>query len=168
VYTLLIEMAGNDGNCWPSYATIAERCGISRRSAVSAVQALVDAGLVAVTECRREGTNERTSNLYLILGGSAPAVPPVVQDVHPNKTQEQEIDPELERFWAMTFDYANLSDKLAREVRTMEPRSWEAGVLTLQAPAYLARRRSVADELLRLLALVVPVALREVRVVNGQ
>ncbi len=66
VYTLLIEMAGNDGNCWPSYATIAERCGISRRSAVSAVRALVDAGLVAVTERRRKGTNERTSNFYLI------------------------------------------------------------------------------------------------------
>ena len=166
-------MAGNDGNCWPSYATIAERCGISRRSAVSAVQALVDAGLVAVTERRREGTNERTSNLYLILGCSAPAAPPVVQDVHPNKTQvnktqEQEIDSELERFWSMTLDYANLSDKLAREVRTMEPRSCEAGVLTLQAPAYLARRRSLADELLRLLAPVVPLALREVRGVNGQ
>ena len=157
-------MAGNDGNCWPSYATIAERCGISRRSAVSAVQALVDAGLVAVTERRREGTSERTSNLYLILGCSAYPAPPVVQD----KTQEQEIDPELECFWAMTLDYANLSDKLAREVRTMEPRSWEAGVLTLQAPAYLARRRSLADELLRLLAPVVPVALREVRGVNGQ
>jgi pyocin large subunit-like protein len=173
VYTLLIEMAGNDGNCWPSYATTAERCGISRRSAVSAVRALVDAGLVAVTERRRKGTNERTSNFYLILGGSAPAAPPVVQDVHPNKTQvnktqEQESDPKVGCFWAMTLDYATLPDKLAREVRTMEPRSWTAGVLTLQTPAYLARRRALADELLQLLVPVAPVDLHEVRIVNGQ
>ncbi len=91
-----------------------------------------------------------------------------MQNVHPNKTQEREIDPKLVCFWAMTLDYATLPDKLAREVCTMEPRSWTAGVLTLQAPAYLSRRRALAYELLRLLAPVAPVHLREVRIVNGQ
>ena len=85
-----------------------------------------------------------------------------------NDPKEREIDPELARFWAMTLDYATLPDKRSREVRTMEPRSWTAGVLTLQAPAYLARRRSLAHELLRLLAPAAPVHLREVRIVNGQ
>jgi hypothetical protein len=79
-----------------------------------------------------------------------------------------EIDPSLARFWVMTLDYANLPDKHSREVRTMEPRSWTAGVLTLQAPAYLARRRALAHELLQLLAPAAPVDLREVRIVNGQ
>jgi hypothetical protein len=50
----------------------------------------------------------------------------------------------------------------------MQPCTWTAGVLTLQAPAYLARRRALAHELLRLLAPVAPVELREVRIVNGQ
>ena len=99
--------------------------------------------------------------------------PPATSEVaplttHVNDPKEREIDPKLVRFWVMTLDYATLPDKLAREVRTMEPHSWAAGVLTLQAPAYLARRRALAHELLQLLAPVAPVELREVRVVNGQ
>ena len=113
-------------------------------------------GAVESTDCHpleiRDGAVENSG-----------AIPETTSEI-PN---EKEIDPSLERFWAMTLDYATLPDKLAREVRTMEPRSWEAGVLTLQAPAYLARRRVLPDELLRLPAPVAPVALCEVRVVNG-
>ena len=99
--------------------------------------------------------------------------PPATSEVaplttHVNNPKEREIDPKLVRFWVMTLDYATLPDKLAREVRTMEPHSWTAGVLTLQAPAYLARRRALAHELLRLLAPAAPVDLHEVRIVNGQ
>jgi hypothetical protein len=91
-----------------------------------------------------------------------------IPETTPEIPNEKEIDPGLARFWAMTLDYATLPDKRSREVHTMQPCTWTAGVLTLQAPAYLARRRALAHELFRLLAPVAPVELREVRIVNGQ
>ena len=74
----------------------------------------------------------------------------------------------LVALWQTALDRVTLSPTIQQQVHTMEPHSWTAGVLTLQAPAYLARRRSLADELLRLLVPVAPVHLREVRIVNGQ
>jgi hypothetical protein len=74
----------------------------------------------------------------------------------------------LVALWQTALDRVTLSPTIQQQVHTMEPRTWTAGVLTLQAPAYLARRRALAHELLRLLAPAAPVELREVRIVNGQ
>lgn len=195
VYTLLLEMAGNKGSCWPSYATIAERCSISRRAAMNAVQALVEAGLVKVTERQRDGTKERTSNVYSILDSgapdsppseppappSAPDAPPVVNDVHPNKTQVNKTqekdtvpsssisrDMALEKTWhQMTYGLTFPKD-VARSFPAIWPLSWTDGVLTLHVPSHLAKRRALADELCRLLTPVAPVELVEVRITNGQ
>ena len=150
---------------------------MSKRSAIRIIQECVDGGVLAV-EPRWDARGGHASNLYRFVAltpsdNTSPGIPdPSDTALSPkplsNVTEQPEkIDPALSRFWAMTLDYANLPDKLAREVRTIEPRSWTAGVLTLQAPAYLARRRVLAHELLQLLAPVAPVELREVRVVNG-
>lgn len=76
-------------------------------------------------------------------------------------------DPTILRFWRAMLDDSDLAGKLPKEIDRLRPRTWTDGVLTLHAPAYLARRHRLADDLLRLLAPVAPVELREVRLVNG-
>ena len=192
---ILSDYHNDESNAaWPSLARLAEESLMSKRSAIRIIQECVDGGVLAV-EPRWDARGGHASNLYRFvaltpsdntsLGVPDPSdralsppsdralSPPSDRALSPkplfNVTEQPEkIDPALSRFWAMTLDYATLPDKLAREVRTMEPHSWTAGVLTLQAPAYLSRRRALADELLRLLVPVAPVDLHEVRIVNGQ
>ena len=184
---ILSDYHNDESNAaWPSLARLAEESLMSKRSAIRIIQECVDGGVLTV-EPRWDARGGHASNLYRFVAltpsdNTSPGVPdpsdralspPSDRALSPkplsNVTEQPEkIDPALSRFWAMTLDYATLPDKLAREVRTMEPHSWTAGVLTLQAPAYLARRRALAHELLQLLAPVAPVDLREVRIVNGQ
>lgn len=77
-------------------------------------------------------------------------------------------DPRLWQLWHAALDRATLSPQRQQQVRAMVPLSWLDGVLTLYAPADLARRKALAAELLSRLAPVAPVPLVEVRLVNGQ
>lgn len=78
VYVALTWRADGKGFCWPSYATIAEDAGVSRRTAVNAIQLLVSKGLVETYQ-RRDSHGNVTSNGYL-LHFFAPEK--VVQPVH--------------------------------------------------------------------------------------
>lgn len=73
----------------------------------------------------------------------------------------------LVALWQSMLAEAPIPDTLTRDIRALRPRSWTDGVLTLHAPAHLAKRRSLADALLARLAPVAPVELREVRLTNG-
>lgn len=53
----------DEGTCWPSQASIAERAGISERSVRSALKVLCDAGAV-VREERERSNGSRTTDLY--------------------------------------------------------------------------------------------------------
>lgn len=80
VYCVLVMHASKvDRTAWPSYATIAQEAGISRRSAVKAVQDLEKCGLIEVRP-REDDAGDQTSNLYTIV----PATPrhEVVQMLH--------------------------------------------------------------------------------------
>lgn len=85
VYSLLVRMAGSKDDSFPSYKTMADKLGISKRQAIDSVQKLVDAGLVSKA-LRMDTMGDRTSNQYKIcdvkVGGSAGYAPQVVQDMH--------------------------------------------------------------------------------------
>jgi hypothetical protein len=74
----------------------------------------------------------------------------------------------LLQFWQATVDRAQLSDQLARDVRRLEPVSWEAGCLVLRASARdLARRvRRLTGVILAELGPLAPVPLVEI-VIEG-
>jgi len=66
VYLYLCRRANADGKSIPSYQTIADDCGLSRRTAIRAIKELETIGLLVITKRKREN-NSNTSNLYLIF-----------------------------------------------------------------------------------------------------
>lgn len=61
----LADMANDDGVCWPSYDTIAQRARVSRRYAISVVGGLIDTGVVSKSY-RSDNNGDQTSNYYRI------------------------------------------------------------------------------------------------------
>jgi len=81
VYVYLNRCADTEGHSFPSYKTIAEKCSCSRRTAIDAIKALQDIGLLSVKK-RMMKKNEKlihTSNLYTIYDEPTPGV---VQEMH--------------------------------------------------------------------------------------
>jgi len=93
VYLYLCRCADSEGQAFPSYSTIAEKCSIGRRTAIKAVKELLAVGLLSVEQRTRED-GSLTSNLYTIhdepqgvdsaceTPPSAPGAPPLVHVVH--------------------------------------------------------------------------------------
>ncbi len=86
-YLYLCRCANNSTAAFPSYATIAVKCSISRRKAIECVEQLIEKKLLLKTVRRGEAKN--MSNLYKILRvGAPPALGGahgalvVVQDMH--------------------------------------------------------------------------------------
>lgn len=86
-YLYLCRCANNSTAAFPSYATIAAKCSISRRKAIECVEQLIEKELLQKTV--RRGDSKNMSNLYKILrvgapralGGAQHALG-VVQDMH--------------------------------------------------------------------------------------
>ena len=57
----------NDGECYPSYATLAAMARISRTAAIDGVNRLVSAGLLMRVR-RRKGPRDSDSNIYRAMG----------------------------------------------------------------------------------------------------
>lgn len=77
----LADNASDQGECWPSYQHIADQCEISRRSVMSHISALCDAGLIR-KEIRKSGPKGNSSNVYILTLGSAGDSLGVVQEIH--------------------------------------------------------------------------------------
>lgn len=91
-----------------------------------------------------------------------------IPETNAETPQSKNDDPQIMRFWGMTLEGVELPDKLAHDVDRLTPRSWADGVLTLHAPADVARRlRRRTGELLERLKPVAHQPLVEVRIVNG-
>lgn len=58
----LADQANDQGECWPSFAHIAEHCEITRRSVINHINALRNAGFLSVEN--RPGEKGNSSNLY--------------------------------------------------------------------------------------------------------
>jgi predicted transcriptional regulator len=67
IYNVLVKHANKDGgSCFPSYQTIADLLGISRKTAMKGVNMLVKRGLIG-KEARTNKSGDPTSNDYTIL-----------------------------------------------------------------------------------------------------
>ncbi|POY44074.1 helix-turn-helix domain-containing protein [Avibacterium gallinarum] len=60
----LADNANDDGVCFPSYQHIADQCEITRRSAISHIEALIEMGWIEKKERKTKEGN--TSNLYIL------------------------------------------------------------------------------------------------------
>ncbi|HHF0975363.1 TPA: helix-turn-helix domain-containing protein [Haemophilus influenzae] len=107
----LADNANDDGICFPSYQYIADKCEMTRRSAISHIECLIKMGLVSKKE--RKNKDGSISNLYLLhleqgsenfaLGGSENISPITSHSLEPvnepkKTTQKSESEILLERF----------------------------------------------------------------------
>ncbi|WP_410681535.1 helix-turn-helix domain-containing protein [Avibacterium paragallinarum] len=60
----LADNANDEGICFPSYQNIADQCEITRRSAISHIEALIETGFVE--KKTRKTPEGNTSNLYIL------------------------------------------------------------------------------------------------------
>lgn len=66
VFGKLCQYAGQNGQAYPSYKTLAGDVGVERRQAIRAVKELVDYGLIKPVS-RRKGDGGFTSNIYAFI-----------------------------------------------------------------------------------------------------
>ncbi|MEX4561984.1 helix-turn-helix domain-containing protein, partial [Haemophilus influenzae] len=107
----LADNANDDGICFPSYQYIADKCEMTRRSAISHIEYLIKMGLVSKKE--RKNKDGSISNLYFLhleqgsekfaLGGSEKFTPITSHSLEPvnepkKTTQKSESEMLLERF----------------------------------------------------------------------
>lgn len=72
----LADNANDDGQCFPSYAKMAEQCGVSRRTVIRKIKDLEIAGEIVIE--RRKTKNGNASNLFflrclIVAGGHPPS-----------------------------------------------------------------------------------------------
>lgn len=100
VLLILADMANDQGECWPSVATICQRAGISRASTIRAISWLETHGFLMVN--RRPVTgNRHMTNLYYVRVASEeaePSKPPSTRskhkvDIQPFRAREPEAEP---------------------------------------------------------------------------
>ena len=107
----LADNANDDGICFPSYQYIADKCEMTRRSAINHIEYLIKMGLVSKKE--RKNKDGSISNLYFLhleqgsenfaLGGSENISPRTSHSLEPvnepkKTTQKSESEMLLERF----------------------------------------------------------------------
>ena len=107
----LADNANDDGICFPSYQYIADKCEMTRRSAISHIEYLIKMGLVSKKE--RKNKDGSISNLYFLhleqgsenfaLGGSENISPRTSHSLEPvnepkKTTQKSEAEMLLEQF----------------------------------------------------------------------
>jgi len=92
VYLYLCRCADEESQAFPSYSTIAKKCSISRTTAIRAVSALVEIGLLekVVRIIEKDGKTSRTSNLYYIY------------DAPPQEPQKSEVVSQIHQGWYHT------------------------------------------------------------------
>lgn len=75
-YMALCRYANQDGECWPSYSTIAKGTGMSRRKVIYEIQKLERLQVIAVERTPRKPC------VYILLDTSAPHAPSLVHSMH--------------------------------------------------------------------------------------
>lgn len=67
IYIVLARYSDNESCCFPSYKTIALKCGCSKRQAKSVVKILENKGLIKKENRIKSNSNEKESNIYFVL-----------------------------------------------------------------------------------------------------
>lgn len=96
VMCYLLMLSDNDGTCYPSYKTIADRIDISETKAKDSIKNLIDLGLIK-KEKRKKADGSASSNLYVVCEKTTVKVDeaiddttPCVQDDLPGSVQEEQ------------------------------------------------------------------------------
>lgn len=96
VLCYLLMLADDDGTCYPSYKTIAERIDISETKAKNSIKKLIDIGIIK-KEKRNKADGSATSNLYVVCEKTTVRVDEVaekttscVQNDLPGSAQEKQ------------------------------------------------------------------------------
>ena len=86
VYLFLCRCSDEDGKSFPSYSKIAEKCDISKPTAMKAIRELENSDIL-VKEKRENINGDQTSNLYTIKDKpqSSTFTTPVNHVYHPSK-----------------------------------------------------------------------------------
>lgn len=88
VYTYLTRCANNNKSAFPSYATIAEKCGISKPKAISTVAELEELGLIKKQIRLGEGRNNSNSYKVIFAQKGKHGLPLKVNDVYHGSKQD--------------------------------------------------------------------------------
>ena len=96
VMCYLLMLSDNDGTCYPSYKTIADRIDISETKAKDSIKKLIDLGLIK-KEKRKKADGSASSNLYVVCEKTTVKVDedtedttPCVQDDLPDSVQDEQ------------------------------------------------------------------------------
>lgn len=79
VMCYLLMLSDNDGTCYPSYKTIADRIDISETKAKDSIKKLIDLGLIK-KEKRKKADGSASSNLYVVCEKTTVEVNEVAED----------------------------------------------------------------------------------------
>jgi hypothetical protein len=82
VYIYLCRCGNQGSDAFPSYNTIADKCGISRRKAIDAIKLLYDNGLLLKAN-RTKDNGDNSSNIYEVILPSATIAPPPSATIAP-------------------------------------------------------------------------------------
>ena len=66
VMCYLLMLLDDEGTCYPSYKTIADRIGISETKAKDSIKKLVNLGFIK-KEKRKKSDGSSTSNIYVVI-----------------------------------------------------------------------------------------------------
>ena len=87
VYIYLCRCGNNGGQAFPSYNTIAKKCSISKRSAMRAVNRLIELNLVR-KEIRPKDNRDNETNIYVVyLPSDSQSPPPSDSQTLPSDTE---------------------------------------------------------------------------------
>ncbi|HFG9188000.1 TPA: conserved phage C-terminal domain-containing protein [Clostridioides difficile] len=83
IYIVLIRYSDEESCCFPSYKTISKKAGCSERQVSNVLKSLEEKGLLIRKKRKRKGSNEKESNLYILLSAKQE-----VQHTMPNVRNE--------------------------------------------------------------------------------
>lgn len=125
VYNLLARYASNqDKKAFPSYQTIANKLGMSRRKVIETIALLIDAGLIHKDQ-RFDEVGDAASNTYTLAdlgGGSAPHAPPSAQSAPPSAPETPQVVHHMHQGSALSAPYKDLSTKTNERKSENTPR----------------------------------------------
>lgn len=67
-YTVIARYANSESSCFPSYNTIAEKMRCSRRTAIDAINSLVEKGVIKKEVRKNKKTLKNETNVYTLMG----------------------------------------------------------------------------------------------------
>ncbi len=82
VMCYLLMLSDDEGTCYPSYKTIADRIDISETKAKDSIKKLIDLGLIK-KEKRKKADGSASSNLYVVCEKTTVKVDEVTEDTTP-------------------------------------------------------------------------------------